>query len=171
MLHHGDIQDRIQNEVDLVIGPDRAPSINDRAAMPYTEAAILETLRFGSIAPIGIPHSVTEDVTYRGHSFPKDSVVSYTHMLVYLTISYYTLGNFSVSICLSVCLCVLSVCVSVHSSQRIFSKYGGNLLRVMRRSVGYICCVCTQLACVRVRAKHALNGLSHNLLGTYNYSP
>jgi hypothetical protein len=42
-----------------------------------------------------------------------------------------------VSVCLSVCV---SVCPAIrfHSSQRIFSKCSGNLLRVMTRSVGYI---------------------------------
>jgi hypothetical protein len=73
-----------------------------------------------------------------------------------------------------VCVC-MCVCLSVrpdHSSQRIYSKFGGNLLRVMTRSVGYIFCVCTQR--VRVRAKHAhvciylcLDWLSPNLLGLY----
>jgi cytochrome P450 len=76
MLHHGDVQSRIQNEVDLVIGHDRTPSLSDRADMPYTEAAILETLRFGCILHLAFPHVVTEDVTFRGHSIPKDSTVS-----------------------------------------------------------------------------------------------
>jgi hypothetical protein len=55
-----------------------------------------------------------------------------------------------VSVCLSVCL---SVCPAIrfHISQRIFPKLGGNLLRVMTRSVGYIVCVCTQRARVRVK--------------------
>jgi hypothetical protein len=59
-------------------------------------------------------------------------------------LSYYKLGNFCVCVCLCVCM---SVCPAIrfHSSQRIFSKFGGNLLRVMTRSVGYIFCVC---ACV-----------------------
>jgi hypothetical protein len=57
-----------------------------------------------------------------------------------------------------VCLCVcLSFCPAIrfHISQRIFSKFGGNLLRVMTRSVGYICFVCTQCARTRARAKRA----------------
>jgi cytochrome P450 len=81
MLHHGDIQNRIQNEIDLVIGHDRTPSLSDRAAMPYTEAAILETLRFGCIGHLAVPHVVTEDVTFRGHLIPKDSTVSFTCMI------------------------------------------------------------------------------------------
>jgi hypothetical protein len=56
--------------------------------------------------------------------------------------------NWGISVCLCVCV---SVCPAIrfHISQRIFSKFGGNLLRVMTRSVGYILCVCTQRARVR----------------------
>jgi hypothetical protein len=54
--------------------------------------------------------------------------------------------------CVCLCVCV-SVCPAIrfHSSQQTFSTFGGNLLRVMTRSVGYICCVCTQHARVRVQ--------------------
>jgi hypothetical protein len=86
MLHHGDVQSRIQNEVDLVIGPDRSPSLSDRAAMPYTEAAILETLRFGPVISLAVPHTVNEDVTFRGYSIANGTTVSnymhtFTHTL------------------------------------------------------------------------------------------
>jgi hypothetical protein len=53
-----------------------------------------------------------------------------------------------------VCVCVcVSVCPAIrfHISRRIFSKFGGNLLQDMTRSVGYIVCVCTQRARVRVQ--------------------
>jgi hypothetical protein len=41
------------------------------------------------------------------------------------------------SVCVYVCMCVCPP-IRFHSSQRIFSKFGGNLLRVMTRSVCYI---------------------------------
>jgi cytochrome P450 len=86
MLHHGDVQGKIQNEVDLIIGHDRAPSLTDRAYMPYTEAAILETLRLGCISPLGVGHSVTEDVTFRGYAISRDSMVNYINMSVLVKI-------------------------------------------------------------------------------------
>jgi hypothetical protein len=64
----------------------------------------------------------------------------------HITLSYYKLGNVCVSVCVSVC-----PAIRFHISQRIFSKFGGNLLRVMTRSVGYIFCVCTQRSRVRVQ--------------------
>jgi hypothetical protein len=63
-----------------------------------------------------------------------------------MCISYYKLGNVCVSVCVSVC-----PAIRFYISQRIYSKFGGNLLRVMPRSVGYIVCVCTQRARVRVQ--------------------
>jgi hypothetical protein len=53
-------------------------------------------------------------------------------------ISYYKLGHFCVSVCVCVCL---SVCLSGYKfphSQRIFSKFGGNIIWVMTRIVGYL---------------------------------
>jgi hypothetical protein len=80
-----------------------------------------------------------------------------------------------VSVCLSVCISVcLYVCVSVcpairvrfYISQRIFSKFGGNILRVMTRIVGYLFVVhATRFAHVCIHL--FLNGLSPILLGTY----
>jgi hypothetical protein len=59
-----------------------------------------------------------------------------------------------VCVCVSVCVCVYPA-IRFHISQRIFSKFGGNLLRVMTRYAGYICVVCTQCGRTRVRAKRA----------------
>ena len=36
--------------------------MDDRDAMPYTAATIMETLRFGSVAPLGVPRAAMEDV-------------------------------------------------------------------------------------------------------------
>jgi hypothetical protein len=80
-------------------------------------------------------------------------------------------------VCMCVCLCVC-VCLSVGPairfliSQRIFSKFGGNILRIMTRIVGYLFIVCTQHTRVRVRAKREryvcirlfVNGFSPHLL-------
>jgi len=43
--------------------------------MPYTEAILLEALRFGSILPLGILHATTQDVQFQDYFLPKDTVV------------------------------------------------------------------------------------------------
>jgi cytochrome P450 family 307 subfamily A len=64
---------RIQAEISQVSGERRAVNLFDRAAMPYTEATILETLRVTS-SPI-VPHVATQDSSIGGYDVPKGTVV------------------------------------------------------------------------------------------------
>jgi cytochrome P450 len=78
MLLYPDVQQKIQREIDDVVGRERAPSYEDRARMPYTEAAILEIQRRASVLAVGAPRRVTEeDVEVCGYHVPKNSIVIY----------------------------------------------------------------------------------------------
>jgi cytochrome P450 len=44
--------------------------------MPYTEAVIMEMLRYVSQTPLAIPHKSNKDVVLDGHLIEKDSGVS-----------------------------------------------------------------------------------------------
>jgi hypothetical protein len=101
---------------------------------------------------------------HREHEFKKSCPM-------YVVISYYKVSN----LCVSVSVCV-SVCPAIrfHSSQRIFSKCSGNLLRVITRSVGYIffrACVLNAHVCVnslifeRIKSKFAGNILRLTICG------
>ena len=65
MMEHPDILERVTSEIDAVIGPDRLPCLSDRGSMPYTEATLMEAHRYGIVAPIGLPKSVTQDTVFR----------------------------------------------------------------------------------------------------------
>uniref|UniRef100_A0A3Q3IVJ2 Uncharacterized protein n=1 Tax=Monopterus albus TaxID=43700 RepID=A0A3Q3IVJ2_MONAL len=75
LAKHPEIQTKIHELLDKVVGPNRLPSSEDRSALAYIDAFIYETMRFTSFVPVAIPHSTTSDVTIDGHHIPKDMVV------------------------------------------------------------------------------------------------
>lgn len=77
-VHHPLVESSILNEIDAVIGRKRFPKLADRPHMPYTNAAILELLRYISHVPVAIAHMATEDVTLLGYYIPKDTMVRRT---------------------------------------------------------------------------------------------
>ncbi|KAG8951235.1 hypothetical protein FRC03_012591 [Tulasnella sp. 419] len=58
------VQKRAQEEIDRVIGSDRAPSLEDVENLPYIQAIIKETHRFRPALPLAIS---TADVQYKGY--------------------------------------------------------------------------------------------------------
>ncbi|GBP90240.1 Cytochrome P450 18a1 [Eumeta japonica] len=75
MLRNPDVKQRVQEELDSVIGRDRLPTIEDMPNLPYTETTILETLRMSSIVPLATTHSPTKDVQLNGYTIPAGSQV------------------------------------------------------------------------------------------------
>lgn len=75
LAKHPDIQTKVHELINLVVGRGRLPFVEDRVHMPYLDAFIYETMCFTSFVPVTIPHSTTSDVTVRGLSIPKDTVI------------------------------------------------------------------------------------------------
>nr|XP_045235509.1 cytochrome P450 2B6 isoform X2 [Macaca fascicularis] len=75
MLKYPHVAERIYKEIEQVIGPHRPPALDDRAKMPYTEAVIHEIQRFADLLPMGVPHIVTQQTSFRGYIIPKDTEV------------------------------------------------------------------------------------------------
>uniref|UniRef100_A0ABM0GP89 Cytochrome P450 2B11-like n=1 Tax=Saccoglossus kowalevskii TaxID=10224 RepID=A0ABM0GP89_SACKO len=71
MVLHPEIQDRVFNEIDQAVGANRLPRLDDRKNLSYTEATLLEIQRFGSIAPLSLPHCALKDTSLGGYTIPK----------------------------------------------------------------------------------------------------
>ena len=53
MIIHPEMQRRAQAELDAVVGPDRLPTVQDRANLPYLGAIQKEIYRWAAIVPLG----------------------------------------------------------------------------------------------------------------------
>ncbi|XP_035687109.1 cytochrome P450 2U1-like [Branchiostoma floridae] len=75
MILHPDIQEKVQQEIDSVLGPNQEPSMAHRSQMPYTEATLAEVLRLAPVVPLSVIHSTSNDTTFRSYNIPKNTSV------------------------------------------------------------------------------------------------
>ena len=54
MLNYTDVMQRCQAEIDDVIGQHRAPSMKDKASLPYVEATLIEIQRIANVVSLGV---------------------------------------------------------------------------------------------------------------------
>ncbi|XP_043841697.1 cytochrome P450 2C23-like [Dromiciops gliroides] len=71
ILKHPEVQVKIHEEIDRVIGQNRVPSIKDRQDMPYMDAVVHEVQRFVDLIPLNLPHAVTRDIQFQKYVIPK----------------------------------------------------------------------------------------------------
>uniref|UniRef100_A0A803SQ47 Uncharacterized protein n=1 Tax=Anolis carolinensis TaxID=28377 RepID=A0A803SQ47_ANOCA len=75
LLEHPEVQAKIQDEIDRVIGRERMPTMKDRLEMPFTEAAIHEGQRFLDLVPLGFIRLAKRDVEMEGFTIPKGATI------------------------------------------------------------------------------------------------
>ncbi|XP_022128196.2 probable cytochrome P450 304a1 [Pieris rapae] len=76
ILIQPELQDKIHEELDSVVGRDRMPTLDDRQNLPFTEACIREILRFETLVPLGVPHRAMKDTTLGGYNIPEGTSVA-----------------------------------------------------------------------------------------------
>ncbi|XP_075278893.1 cytochrome P450 2C19-like [Opisthocomus hoazin] len=75
LLKYPKIQEKVQEEIDRVVGRSRRPCVADRTQMPYTDAVVHEIQRFISLIPLAVPHTVTKDTHFRDYVIPKGTTI------------------------------------------------------------------------------------------------
>jgi cytochrome P450 len=72
-------QAKVHEELDMIIGSDRAPTFQDSSSLPQLHAFLLEALRWRPIVRIGFPHRATKDILWKGYCIPKGATVYGCH--------------------------------------------------------------------------------------------
>lgn len=56
------VQRKAQAEIDSVVGEDRTPTWDDYEKLPYTAAMVKESHRWRPVAPLSVPHALSEGI-------------------------------------------------------------------------------------------------------------
>ncbi|XP_059829936.1 vitamin D 25-hydroxylase isoform X1 [Hypanus sabinus] len=75
MALYPNIQEKVHQEIDTIVGKSQIPALENRSQMPYTEAVLHEVLRYCNIAPLGIFRATSKNTIVRGYSIPKGTTV------------------------------------------------------------------------------------------------
>nr|XP_011762993.1 cytochrome P450 2A7 [Macaca nemestrina] len=75
LMKHPEVEAKVHEEIDRVIGKNRQPKFEDRVKMPYMEAVIHEIQRFGNVIPMSLARRVNKDTKFRDFFLPKGTEV------------------------------------------------------------------------------------------------
>ncbi|XP_049579199.1 cytochrome P450 2J1 isoform X1 [Syngnathus scovelli] len=75
LIQNPEIQDKVQAEIERVIGPSRFPKMADRAHMPYTNAVIHEIQRMANIIPLNGGRVALTNLKLGDYVIPKGTTV------------------------------------------------------------------------------------------------
>ncbi|OCT83135.1 cytochrome P450 2D17 [Xenopus laevis] len=75
MLLYPNVQRKVHEEIDQVIGRTRKPTMADVLQMPYTNAVIHEIQRYADIIPLSVPHMTYRDTHIQGFFIPKGVLI------------------------------------------------------------------------------------------------
>ncbi|XP_015920197.2 cytochrome P450 18a1 [Parasteatoda tepidariorum] len=75
LLRHPEVQERVHEEIDDIIGQDRKPDLSDMSHLPYTEAMLLEVQRIATVIPLGNPHACIQNAKLGGYLIEKGTHV------------------------------------------------------------------------------------------------
>ncbi|KAI5994581.1 cytochrome P450 [Pisolithus orientalis] len=75
-------QDVVQEELDNVVGRDRAPTFDDYNALPQIQAFMLECLRWRPVTTLGFAHRAQTDIVYKDMCIPEGAIVFGNHWAI-----------------------------------------------------------------------------------------
>ncbi|GFO02135.1 cytochrome p450 ii f2-like protein ii [Plakobranchus ocellatus] len=75
ILHHPEVQLKIHEELDQVVGQNRKPNLDDKPRLPYLDAVIKESQRLASVVPFSIMRLASKDVVLGKYVIPEGTSV------------------------------------------------------------------------------------------------
>ncbi|XP_041842138.1 steroid 17-alpha-hydroxylase/17,20 lyase isoform X1 [Melanotaenia boesemani] len=75
LLHHPEVQEGVQKELDENVGSERAVSVSDRGHLPYLDCVINEGMRIRPVSPVLIPHTAMTNSSIGGHAVSQGTRV------------------------------------------------------------------------------------------------
>lgn len=75
VAYYQEYQQKISDEIELVVGKQRFPNFRDQIRMPFTVAFLNEVLRWKTVFPFNFTRRAVEDATIMGHFIPKDTLI------------------------------------------------------------------------------------------------
>ena len=70
-----EVQARVQNELDSVVGQGRDVTLADRPKLPFTEATVLEVFRITSLVPVSTPRCTIKNTKLNGFDIDAGTVI------------------------------------------------------------------------------------------------
>ncbi|KAG2053934.1 cytochrome P450 [Suillus hirtellus] len=75
-------QEKVQEELDTVVGRDRAPTLDEYGSLPQIEAFMLECLRWRPVTTLGFAHRALTDIPYKDICIPDSAIVFGNHWTI-----------------------------------------------------------------------------------------
>ncbi|XP_042501716.1 trans-cinnamate 4-monooxygenase [Macadamia integrifolia] len=75
LVNHPEIQQKLRNELDTVLGPGVQVTEPDTYKLPYLQAVVKETLRLRMAIPLLVPHMNLNDAKLGGYEIPAESKI------------------------------------------------------------------------------------------------
>ncbi|KAG1769089.1 cytochrome P450 [Suillus placidus] len=75
-------QEKVQEQLDIVVDRERAPMFDDYNSLPQIEAFMLECLRWRPVTTLGFAHCASADVVYKGMCITEGAIVFGNHWAI-----------------------------------------------------------------------------------------
>ncbi|EGN94605.1 hypothetical protein SERLA73DRAFT_62286 [Serpula lacrymans var. lacrymans S7.3] len=79
---HPEMQALVHDELEKVIGRERAPTFDDQSMLPMVTAFMLESFRWRPVSIGGFAHCTTKDIVWNGYCIPTGAIVIGNHWAI-----------------------------------------------------------------------------------------